>query len=568
MSTITANASIKFKHGTQSSLDNLKLAANASKIEVGAFYLTNDTHRMYIGVQEGSGDQVVNTLVSVNEGITTYTSATLPDAADSNAGQFAYIDQTGILCVSNGKSWVQLNHDSNTLYEYEGIVEEGTNAVTIAQTLTAIDNTATGKVNEGGEAVEFNFTLIGDNGVVLSAEGNNITIYGTKLGYTVSEGEALIQLKDNNDAQSSAIALTAGTNITITENAASNGISISAKDTTLDGLTTHGSALAKGFEIVAVDGSNASSGGQIDPLIKYGSTGSEVVHFENGTATLDVYTKEEVDELRASFDAMEYQGVISTQPAASSGIRKGFTWKAGENFSFTDDNGKTITLKVGDLLIANAVDGAEDEGKLDGADIVWEVVPSGNEDTTYDVAAAGTGITISETPLGGSAQTIGGISIVGETGNPIAVTGAPDTTDNTNTITVKHNTITRSSEAATGNVNGAQNFNVKSTTINIVDADQGTNGIDTDAYGHISKVYTKKYTVYDTNASLEGVSAAAAASGTTNQVSVTVGAVLRKSNNSTDEKESSVYFESANKNLSVTAHSGKNVKFDLVWDTF
>ena len=566
MSTITANASIKFKHGSQKNLDNLKLAANASSIEVGAFYLTHDTHRMYIGVQEGSGDSVVNKLVPVNEGITTYTSTTLPDATDSNAGQFAYIDQTGILCVSNGTSWVQLNHDSNTLYEYEGAVKEETNAVTIAQTLTAINNTAT-NADESGEAVEFNFTLLGENGVVLSVDGNNITIYGTKLGYTVSEGEALIQLKDKNDTQSSAIALTAGTNITITENAASNGISISAKDTTLDGLNTHGSALDQGFEIVAVDGSNASSGGQIDPLITYGAAGSETVHFVNGTATLDVYTKEEVDELRASFDAMEYQGVISAQPAASSGIRKGFTWKAGENFTFTDDNGNTITLKVGDLLIANAVTGAEDEGKLDSADIIWEVVPSGNEDTTYDVSAAGTGITISETPMGGSAQTIGGISIVGETGNPIAVTGAPDTTDNINTITVKHNTITRGSESATGSVNGVEDFNVKSTTINIVDADQGTNGIDTDAYGHISKVYTKKYTIYDTNASLEGVSAAAA-SGTTNQVSVTVGAVLRKSDNSADEKESSVYFESANKNLSVTAHSGKNVKFDLVWDTF
>lgn len=99
---ITDGSSIKFKHGTDAALEALR--ADSSKIEVGAFYLTHDTHRMYIGVVEDS----VNKIVPVNEGITTYAKGTTPpQAKPTNAGQFIYLEGGNILAVSNGKNWVQ-----------------------------------------------------------------------------------------------------------------------------------------------------------------------------------------------------------------------------------------------------------------------------------------------------------------------------------------------------------------------------------------------------------------------------------------------------------------------------
>lgn len=569
---INASAHIKFKHGSQANLNHLRLGTNgktANDIEVGAFYLTDDTHRLYLGVEEGAGETYTKKIVAVNEGIVTYEANNFPGAGIDNMGQFAYVSGTGILCVSNGKAWVQLNHNTDTLYTYEGGVEDdGTagNTVTVSQTLQAINNTST-TPDEAGEKETFSFILEGKDGIILNADSTTkkITVYGSKLTYTTdtysTNKGASIQLKDAEDNLQGAVNIEAGNNITITDTTAKDGIKIAAKDTVLNGETPLHNGLADGgFLITAKDTNDNISGTKIDPVISYGETPT-TVKFINGTATLNVYTKEEVDNLRSAFDAMEYQGVTEGVPSGIT-IKKGYTWKASKKFTV---NGQTV--EVGDLIIAN---GVEVEGVLSAP--TWDIVPSGNEDTQYSVGLIANGISIMEKPLGGSAEKIGHISVVGDN-TVIEVTASPDTDDCTQDLTVKHKTVTRQDPALeTKNVNNPSNadFTVDSEAIEIVDGSKDSNGIVSDSYGHITAVHTKSYTIHDTNAILASMSTTATTNADKNVGSVAIGAVLNRSNGDKNSKSTTFKIASQSKNLQIDADTSSTdtLNLALVWDTF
>ena len=61
-------ANVSFKLGLQSAIDQLLIAKTGA--EEGSFYLTSDTHRLYIGGKTSPGDTDVQ-VFPVNEGVTT-----------------------------------------------------------------------------------------------------------------------------------------------------------------------------------------------------------------------------------------------------------------------------------------------------------------------------------------------------------------------------------------------------------------------------------------------------------------------------------------------------------------
>ena len=104
-----ANSGVAFKQGTQTALNSLMTNGGASE---GTFYLTNDTHRLYVGRTRTSDSKVVP--VPVNEGITTVANlAALEAVHTANVGDFYYIspyteggEQKGnILAVCAGIHW-------------------------------------------------------------------------------------------------------------------------------------------------------------------------------------------------------------------------------------------------------------------------------------------------------------------------------------------------------------------------------------------------------------------------------------------------------------------------------
>ena len=453
---------------------------------------------------------------------------------------------------------IQINVNTDTLYNYSGLTTSDANGKVTIPTKLGV------KGSESTNFTQYAFSLVGANGIKImeTTDDGGITIYGTKLSYTVADNTARIQLVDKDGTQNSAVAIKAGGNVSITEDA--GAIQISATNTKLDGKASYGSNLTQGFQILAKDTSGATSGGKIDPIIKYGKDGSASVHFESGTATLDVYTKEEVDNLKASFDAMEYKGVTSGLPTGTT-IQNGWTYKASSSFDIPAANsasGSKVTVYAGDLIIAETAEGA--------TTIKWGYVPSGNEDTTYKIALLTQGIQLQQYPTGASTGTpIGSIEVL--SGTNITVSPQSSSTDKTMKLTVNHDAANRSDEArTTENINNASagnSYHVKSGALTVIDASKGTNGIDTDDQGHIKKVYTKTVTIYDTNARLDGMGVAVSVNDTKDTATVALTPKLITSKNETITKTGNVYFKSLNSNLQMTA-SGTNVQMDFVWGEF
>ena len=119
---------VYFKRGTQSALDTL-ITSNASSAQgvfkAGAFYLTEDTNRLYFA-------QANNKLVELNQFIHIVpTGETLPDSTTNpnlKAGDFYYWTDNNILAVYTGlgdtNGWIQINPDTR--------LKASANAVTTA----------------------------------------------------------------------------------------------------------------------------------------------------------------------------------------------------------------------------------------------------------------------------------------------------------------------------------------------------------------------------------------------------------------------------------------------------
>lgn len=109
--TASLKANVMFKRGTQSSFNNL------STYRDGCFYLTTDSHRLYIGTGNNKADLVSQSVITYPnwaaiEALSNKSSSSYAPGLCSE-GQFYYAKAENILCTySNGK-WIQINPDHN-----------------------------------------------------------------------------------------------------------------------------------------------------------------------------------------------------------------------------------------------------------------------------------------------------------------------------------------------------------------------------------------------------------------------------------------------------------------------
>ena len=81
-------ANVGFKLGTQAKVDALLKTPGTSVVE-GCFYLTSDTHRLYIG-QKATADDTNAQLFPVNEGVITVANvADLPTVSEADKPVYA-----------------------------------------------------------------------------------------------------------------------------------------------------------------------------------------------------------------------------------------------------------------------------------------------------------------------------------------------------------------------------------------------------------------------------------------------------------------------------------------------
>lgn len=486
---------VLFKRGTQAALNALRTGNSTTAVD-GAFYLTTDTNRLYIGKNiAASGNTPVIQPVPVNEGVTVVTNVSdLPAVANTAGGEFYYVTSQNILCVSSGdgagtKAWVQINPDTDTaVSDFEISSAASGGVVTVTQTIsTTIDE---GGTTSSGDSYPDTMAFVGDNGIDVSlgaAQGdhNKIIIEGEKttLGgaaYTDTNsgtnGAKINLTSDKHDStahdRDSSVILMPGNGMTMSTS--NNTITFTCTVPTLDGgqvTVSPGNGTAGntiGFTIYVEDAGGNTAYGSVDPTIQLGDHSNALIHFDNGKATLPVYTKDEVDSRIKDFDAMTYRGTLGTTGSvqnisiggtASSGVITsvdvGDTFKVSGGLSalssiLKDSNGKLYGLKTsasdtthndielrdGDLLIAQGTEGSD--GHITAASLKFDYVPSANDyDSQYKGVTIDNGIEFEE--VGGNG--IGGIAIAIDPSNDCIIATDDQTAGTervTNTVTLKH----------------------------------------------------------------------------------------------------------------------------------
>ena len=139
------NATVGFKLGLEKDLTSSSLTG-----QNGVFYLTSDTHRLYIGNSDGS-------ISPVNQGVITVSS--LPDYNNAIPGQFYYISGSNILAVYNGVDWFQVNPDTQ-VDTVETTITEGA-TVAAGTTSNVVMQTTVNQV--GGSHTKTTVTFIAIN---------------------------------------------------------------------------------------------------------------------------------------------------------------------------------------------------------------------------------------------------------------------------------------------------------------------------------------------------------------------------------------------------------------------
>lgn len=439
MADYTGNA-VKFKLGTQASLNALK---NSQKgWEVGTFYLTSDSSRLYIG----QADE----LALLNKTVEIYTNleALRAKTTVSTEGDIAYCVNENVLAYYNGSTWNQINPDDDTILT--ALVQSVSSVTDGVKITTGGTNSDPKKAVTGA-----NVTITGANGAKVARTSDTaLTITGDT--YTLNAQEHAtndIDLVLNSELQDdSTVHIKGGDNVTITKTAGSNGIQIAAKDTKLNDISL-GLGADGELQVGASDTGNTN-------LLKKQKLGYFVdgSYYGIGSDTkqvdLPVYSKDEVDNLIKKLDGMTYRGTIGTSGTtftmdASFNVLKGGTATEihiGDMFLVQGGKLTYATSKQaepGDMLIATAKDGkSETNGVLAIGDVEWTFIPSGDDskiDTTYIFKASGTtdSMTITSNPGGG---VVGKIAFTEGDGIVIDSTDNGGSAPNQLSVTIKHDT--------------------------------------------------------------------------------------------------------------------------------
>lgn len=583
-------ANVLFKQGLQSSLDQIR--ANLTATE-GTFYLTTDSHRLYIGRITGNGQTATACdAVPVNEGVTYVNSLNeLPPITTAedrrlHAGQFYYVGGTSnILCVYSGSAdgtnggWVQINPNTDTKVDgFEYSVSVTNNVATITGTV----GVTTPDSNVHGNSFSDTHTITGAGSVAITANGTDgITITGDEysLSSSVTNGTATLTLADaQNSSKNSSVDIVSGSNVTLDENAQGK-LRINATDTVIETLAIgNGNGTAgntTGFHVKA-DETNGNTitntkTGSIDPVIAVGddtTLAANQVHYVNGTATLPVYSKADVDARIANLNAMTFKGVVSSSSAPpTTGVQVGDTYKAANGFEFLND-GVATTVSKGDVLIAT---GTETDGVITSG-LKWEVIPAGDDTDDifrYNGVAVTHGLSLNETMGSDNLGSAGKITLA--EGALIDLEDTVSGTNNENNeITISHATHAAPTTSSAGTI--TQNELTTQTVTAIT-------GIGVDAYGHIDSYATTTWNLIDTNGRLTAANTDISANANNTSATITNGTYASTvSGTGLGYVTASHSVNSSSLNISATAATinptthvqttPASLTIDLVWGSF
>lgn len=456
-------SNVSFLRGLHASLP-----ANGSAVN-GAFYLTTDSHRLYVG------DENKN-LIDLNKYIITVAKLADLNDAEGQIGDFYYAEAENALVLRKADGWHLINKDTNN------IIKSATDTFTV----TAANDVATVKhafqvKDDKDITVNANdsFTITGGKNIAVTSNGKNINIDGSD--YTLelesnptAAGEVdtftlkLVNSLDKTNFTSCTIA--AGDNVTLSKDA--NGvitISSSYVDTYANSSTTKLNADGSVSVDIELNNGNTITGTASAPItFKVGADGDTV---KLPGESLNVYTINEIDSMMRGLNGMTYKGTVGTGGTVTSLPTSKVS--SGDTYLVTGDDEVTyasgLTAKKGDLLIATGTEGTD--GFL--TSITWTYVPSGDDvehDTTYKFKPTAASNKVELVVSTDETIKSGSISFATENNSALSITSTAS--GNNLVTTVNHNKIA----AITPSTATASN----ATSVAAV------SGVTVDAYGHIT----------------------------------------------------------------------------------
>lgn len=546
-------ANVAFKLGSQAALNSI--ASNKTSQE-GSFYLTSDSHRLYIGLAGGL-------VASVNEGVINVPNiAQLPTITSNNdlsAGQFYYAQTENVLCVYNGSSWVQINPDTGV----NSVEITASAASNVATVVTAVKDTKSSIFSDEFQIKGISgnqITVVPANGIVppqviISGDVYKISTTTTPEnptapGYNTAE----VKLSSTNQPTvDTKIVINGGDNVHVKGDSTTGQIEISSDNTTIDKVEflpkTEG-----GFLLKITDSDEVPHEGTIDPVIKIGSgaggVSTEEVHFGGtGSATLNVYTTSQVDtkiaESLKAMDALVFKGTVGTggqlPTLPTTNVAIGDLYKIVSEGTYAGQY-----CKIGDMMIAQ---GTEDPAtSVITGPITWVYVPSGaGSDTTYIGRKIVHGMTVVE--AGNEGHIISSLSLSTDETNPIQLTDDATADATARSIKVTHKTKSQANTTGTAKTQeelGSLVIPVETKSV--------------DTFGHVTGTVTTNYTVVDTHNNLNELKTTVGVAA--NAATVTVMASM------TDGESRQSAFTVTSDNLVITEKVNENVNINFVWGSF
>lgn len=590
MANVLKDAKVGFLTGAQSSIDTmLSKGANAGA-KHGYFYLTKDSHRLYVGNSDGS-------ISAVNEGVQTVTYLgdlpTLQTAADKVAytGRFFYVQYkestagqvdsniANILCVYNGSAWVQINANTDTHINSNTYTASTTGA-------TATITNAIGSTDGGSVTGKFEIVTAGGIKIANTAgKKNSVTLTGDKFTLAAGDGatgEVKLNLSSANGQAGSSVTLKADPNTTVLTRK-ENVITIAGRVNASLAIT-NATGGKTGFTVTVKDNQGKTVTGSYDPIIKYGSKAQSSTKLVDGVFNINAYNKEEIDQLMRDLNAMEYRGTVGANGTAATAWAE--LLKLPQKIGYTYLFSSPITVNnaehtVGTLAIARGTEytaadlaagtitKAELVGTINPATLTWDFVESTNDtDTTYKLytAATGVGFKLQDSFSGNKGQ----IKYAGAGGLTVSqsLQGGVDISQDKsaeNVITITHNTVKRT-DTNTNPDKIKLSSQTPVTHLNDTITIPVITGIKTNAEGHVTGVNTVNYELNDTATVITGVTSAASANA---DGSVALKTKVTATSSSGKDMVQSGTATATFKSSSLTlGASGSSVSIDMTWGEF
>lgn len=588
-------ANLQFLRGLQANLDNL------SSVQDGAFYLTEDTHRLYVG----QGTE----LVELNKSVTIV--ETLADLPSSNIkeGQFYYVSGINVLCVYKNGDWVQINPDTrlkevttaiqNKNKGTEDVFDTGVEITdTFIQTSTdGNDSNPTNTksfeaINLKVEAIENDTVLFtGDTYQVNTPAKSNIEteVNGEKI--ITYNKEAEIELQRNVAAKTGDEAVVKDV-VKIVGNTGITSITTDESTQTITIVPTVNEEMSNECDdedgTITIRVKETEGGSELTtsftPSFQYGKE-KTAVHFKNDNekylADFDVYTIDEIDDIIDSLDdsikenirannAMTYKGSMTSFINIETSLPKeevsnGDVWMLATPEPVVLLDG-TI-YKPGDFFIASGTE--NEDGYIPEDQLTWNYIPAGNDTyvTGYDAETKAFQILDGQN----SNDIVGSVNVIQGTEDDDDIIVVPNSVKTSSgdgvevTYTIKHKSQDSSEHGKETNADqiaAGTNGQKIETEIPVIDS------LAVDSNGHVTQWDVKTVKLVDSHNRIDADNSdlTIAATGT-DKKSVELSTLLAMTDGDTKTYTYSIKSEATNIELDTTGDNS-DVKVSLVWGTF